>query len=162
MISSCLIYYSNSSVDRKLATHTESSVKHREPGILKLAKKYNDYCKQMGDLVRRKQAPRNSVLPRPIDTHSLFALDVDDDIWQDAGLDEDEERSVPAWLGREDVCDGIKALLNHDRCLEEENRLQKERAAMQLWTQEEWATLQRARTNHGEVYRFDIYAWLNP
>ena len=84
----------------------------------------------MGDLVRQKQAPRNSVLPPPIDTHGLFALDVDDDIWQDAGLGEEKEAHVPAWLRREDVRDGIKALLNHD--------------------QEEWATIQRAHTNHGK------------
>ena len=148
--SSHLIVYSNVLTERKLTTHTESSVKHHEPGILKLAKKYDDYCKQMGDLVRQKQAPQNTVLPPPIDTHGLFALDVDDDIWQDAGLGEEEEAHVPAWLGREDVHDGIKALLNHDCCLEEEECLQKERAAMQLWTQEEWATIQRAHTNHGK------------
>jgi hypothetical protein len=108
----------------------------------------------MGDLVRRKQSPWNVVLPQPIDTHNLFALDVDDDIWQDVGLDDEEEGLVPAWLESENVRNGIKALLNHDRCLEEEDCIQRERAAMQLWKNEEWVVLQQACADYGEYANF--------
>jgi hypothetical protein len=67
-------------------------------------------------------------------------LDVDDDIWQDVGLD-DEEDSVPAWLGDEDTRRGIKALLELDRCFEEEECLGRERCALQEWFIEEWKTV---------------------
>jgi hypothetical protein len=45
---------------------------------------------------------------------------------------------IPRWLGDENVRDGIKALLELDRCCEEETRLCKERCALQEWMMEEW------------------------
>jgi hypothetical protein len=41
-------------------------------------------------------------------------------------------------LSDERVREGIKLLLEHDRCEEEEVRLIRERRAMQEWMQEEW------------------------
>jgi TPP-dependent indolepyruvate ferredoxin oxidoreductase alpha subunit len=103
----------------------------------------------MNVLAKQRKTHRNVLLPRPIDSRGLFALDVDDDIWQDSGLDEAEE-SVPAWLASENIREGIKALLNRDRCVEEEARIKKERAAMQHWINEEWVTLQQACADHSE------------
>jgi hypothetical protein len=71
----------------------------------------------------------------------MFKLDVDDDIWQDVGLDDDGEGPIPRWLGDEDVRDGIKNFLELDRCGEEEIRLRKERCAMQEWMMEEWTCI---------------------
>ena len=89
-------------------------------------------------------------MPHPIDTHKLFSLDVDDEIWQDIGLDEiDENEGTPLWLGDSNVRNGIKHLLALDRCLEEEARLKRERLAMQEWMCEEWMTLQRAFMSGG-------------
>lgn len=51
---------------------------------------------------------------------------------------------VPRWLGDESVRSGIKAQLLVDRCTEESNHLSQERCAMQLWMQEEWASLEHA------------------
>jgi hypothetical protein len=135
--------------EHKLTTHTESSVKRREPGILKLAKTYNGHCKHLQDLVRQRKAPPRVILPQPIDTHRLFGLDVDDDIWQDAGLDDDAVDGPPLWLSDEDTREGIKNLLLLDRCREEEERLMKERSAMQEWMSEEWSTLERACLKQG-------------
>jgi len=41
-----------------------------------------------------------AIKPKKIDKEGLFKLDVDDDIWQDIGLDEDEleMREIPKWL----------------------------------------------------------------
>ena len=50
----------------------------------------------------------------------LFALDIDDAIWQDVGLAGEDLMDPPLWMCDEDVRRGIKALLELDRCLEEE------------------------------------------
>ena len=51
----------------------------------------------------------------------LFSLDVDDDIWQDIGLTEtDDSTDPPLWLSDENVRMGIRAMLEMDRCQEEE------------------------------------------
>jgi hypothetical protein len=141
--------------ENKLVNHKQSSVKRREPGILKLAKTYNDHCEKMAALVRQREAPRNALLPQPIDPRKLFLLDVDDDIWQDTGLDDDDK--LPPWLTNQDVHIGIKSLLEHDRCLEEESRLQKERTAMQAWFREEWDVLKIAQEANS-AYLFPIVA----
>jgi hypothetical protein len=124
-------------------------MKRREPGIIKLAKTFNDLCKELEQLKRQGKAPRNSTVPRSIDTRGLFNLDVDDDIWQDVGMDDGTEGLIPQWMGDEAVREGIKAFLQLDRCLEERARLQHERSAMQDWMKEEWDTIQVARTLEG-------------
>lgn len=123
----------------------EHAVKRREPGILKLSKMYNDLCKQMRSCVQQRKAPRNAVLPQPIDSKGLFDLDVDDDIWQDVGLDDDgDDGTTPVWLSDPNVRNGIKHVLTLDRCREEESRLQKERTSLQQWMLGEWHALQAA------------------
>ncbi|KAF9503047.1 hypothetical protein BS47DRAFT_1310309, partial [Hydnum rufescens UP504] len=47
---------------------------------------------------------KNAIIPPPIDMKGLFGLDVNNDIWQDIGLADDEfDGTVPPWLGDEDV-----------------------------------------------------------
>jgi len=77
---------------------------------------------------------------------TLFKLDVDDDIWQDVGSTDDIDtlNSIPPWLGDENVRQGIKALLELDRCEEEERRLAAERIALQQWMKEEWLVICQA------------------
>lgn len=135
--------------EHKLTGHADTSIKHREPGIAKLTKTYNDYCKELQSLAKQHQAPRKAFIPKPIDPQKIFALDVDDDIWQDVGLDGEEDKAVPLWLGNDDVRKGIKHLLMLDRCLEEECRLKRERVAMQSWMNEEWEILQKAINANG-------------
>jgi len=76
----------------------------------------------------------------------LFRLDVDDDIWQDIGLTDeiDNMENIPNWLGDDNVRVGIKALLEHDCCVEEITRVKHERTCMQEWFQEEWMIVQIA------------------
>ena len=144
----------DSSTDRNLASNVESAIKRREPGIAKLAKMYNDLCGQMQSCVRQGNAPSNAALPVPINTQNLFSLDVDDEIWQDTGLDDDDIGTVPLWLEDSMTRNGIKYLLTIDRCLEEEVRLRKERTFLQEWMYEEWITLQGAYSLSGELGKF--------
>lgn len=135
-------------LDEKLNTQLESGVNRREPGISQLARTYNDLCQQLRTLSDQGHAPRNVVLPQPVKIKGLFDLDVDDEIWQEIGLD-DEDVSIPAWLGDQNVRDGIKFCLEFDRCVEEKQRLCRERSAMQEWMREEWACLAAAEAIHG-------------
>ncbi|KAJ3748458.1 hypothetical protein DFH05DRAFT_1520046 [Lentinula detonsa] len=99
----------------KIQDQTEDSVKRRDPGIQKLARSYN------------KHAPRNAVAPLPITLKGLFNLDVDDNIWEDIGLNDDDDEGPPPWLSSERVRkDGVKAsgdLSIHYQLLERKDAL---------------------------------------
>ena len=124
----------------KLDKHAQGQLKRKEPGIQALARKYNKLCDELSDLIKGKKAPRGAIAPVKIDMEGLFKLDVDDDIWQDIGLTDDIDslQNIPPWLGNENVRKGIKALLEFDRCEEEERHLISEHISMQQWMREEW------------------------
>ena len=107
-------------------------------------------CRQLTDLIANGQAPSGSIAPRPVQRDGLFKLDVDDNIWQDIGLNDGNGSEIPRWLGDEEVRSGIQALLQHDRCCEEELRLRKERCNLQQWFMEEWDGIEAARREAGE------------
>ena len=117
---------------------------------MKLVTSYNQLCTQLATLIKRGEAPTTAIAPKPIQREGLFALDVDDDIWQDTGLDDDQGVQVPRWLGDDKVREGIQALLELDRCSEEQHRVIKERAAMQEWFVEEWNSLSKALLAYGK------------
>ncbi|THU97957.1 hypothetical protein K435DRAFT_661825 [Dendrothele bispora CBS 962.96] len=134
--------------EQRLHEHTEDSVRRRDPGIQQLAQKYNRLVKEMKDLIIVRKAPRNVVAPRPIDVSRLFNLDADDELWQDIGLNydeaDDEDAMPPPWLSDDNVRKGIRAMLELDRCEEEEERLAVERKAMRSWFEEEWSAVMSA------------------
>lgn len=123
--------------EMKLQSHTEVSVKHHEPGIVKLSKTYNNLCTQLQALIRQGKAPPNALPPLPITREGLFQLDVDDEVWQDIGLD-DADGHIPRWLADERIHQGIKCMLELDRCEEETVHIMRERCALQEWMQEGW------------------------
>lgn len=119
----------------------EVSLKHREPTILRLAKDYNDLCRQMNSLIHQHKAPVGAVPPQEI---------IRDGIWQDVGLDDGNDLvQPPLWLSDEGVRLGIRHLLERDRCEEEEVRLGRERQALQEWFQEEWRANRMACEREG-------------
>jgi hypothetical protein len=106
----------------------------------------------MAQLIATNAAPKGAIAPVRIESEGLFQLDVDDGIWQDVGLDDDEEGNgePPAWLSNEDARSGIKAMLEYDRANEENIRLRKERRAIQVWFAEEWEVHRLAIEQTGE------------
>jgi hypothetical protein len=145
--------------EQKLYSHTESAVKRREKGIQNLALEYNKQCAKVAQLIRDKNAPRGAFAPRSIPDGQLWKLDVDDEIWEDVGLDDDEteqQTTPPLWLCDDGVRAGIKALLQIDRCREEDVRLKKERAALQVWFPEEWALVNCALLEAGVLFFSDL------
>ncbi|KAJ7344069.1 hypothetical protein DFH08DRAFT_701729, partial [Mycena albidolilacea] len=117
--------------------HASQAIKRREPNISKLLKTYNTLCEDIASLIRTKKAPKGAVAPPPIPEKGLYQLDVDDAIWQDAGL-EDVDGDPPRWLTDDNVRSGIRAMLLKDRCEEEAPRLLRERGHLQIWFATEW------------------------
>ncbi|KAG0698489.1 hypothetical protein DFH29DRAFT_983874 [Suillus ampliporus] len=103
-----------------------------EPGILKLVSTYNGLCSQLRSLIRQCQAPPYAIMPHIIPHDGIFLLNIDDNIWQDVGLD-DDTMVPPVWLSDDAVRNGIRLQLKVDRCVEEEARLMRERAVIQEW-----------------------------
>ncbi|KAJ6535698.1 hypothetical protein B0H19DRAFT_1213812 [Mycena capillaripes] len=149
--------------DPKLTTHIEDAVKRRNPGIQELVWHYNRLCAQMATLIGQKKAPRNAVAAQEIDPKSIWGLDVDDEIWQDVGLDDAYDgQEPPLWLKSEQVRNGIKGMLELDRCTEEEPRVFHECRALRYWLAEEWDAVNSAMTaadeqnNAGVVYQLKL------
>ncbi|KDR65486.1 hypothetical protein GALMADRAFT_148660 [Galerina marginata CBS 339.88] len=140
--------YRNTVNQAKLQKHTDQQIRKKEPGIQSLARSYNKLCTELVKLIETKKAPRGALAPLPIELEGLFKLDVDDNIWQDIGLtddnDDNNQTSVPLWLGNEDVRSGIKWLLQLDRCMEEQRRLEAEKISMFQWMREEWVIAETA------------------
>ncbi|KAG6849074.1 hypothetical protein H0H93_011490 [Arthromyces matolae] len=138
----------------------ESSVKRREPSIRNIARQYNAACDEIKRLIARGKGLPGALPPQKIEMEGLFTLDVDDAIWQNIGLDEESGREPPAWLAEERVRDGIKALLEHDRCVEEEARLRHECRSLRFWMDEEWkiitAALKDYHDDPGIAYQLSI------
>ncbi|KAJ7113865.1 hypothetical protein C8R44DRAFT_740749 [Mycena epipterygia] len=141
--------------DQKLYSHTESAVKRREPTIAKLNTQYNKLCTDMAQAIKDGHAPPGAIAPAPIPAKQLWTLDVDDGIWQDVGLDDDDADGAPEepplWLSDEKVRSGIKAMLELDRCDEEDIILKKERCALQVWFAEEWKVVNHAIAHAGSA-----------
>ncbi|KAJ7430688.1 hypothetical protein B0H11DRAFT_2391891 [Mycena galericulata] len=141
--------------DAKLKTHIEDAVKRRDPGILQLLRHYNELCKEMATLIKQRKAPRNAIAPKPIESKGIWALDVDDEIWQDVGLDDTLDGSEPPlWLKSDAVRQGIKAMLELDRCDEEQPRLFHECRSLRYWLSEEWeavTTAMEVATEQGDL-----------
>ncbi|KAI6156644.1 hypothetical protein BKA82DRAFT_4325514 [Pisolithus tinctorius] len=136
--------------EKKLQIHVEGSVRRREPGIVKLSTSYNNLCLQLVALIHQGKAPQGAIAPILIQRDGLFKLDVDDDIWQDIGLEDDSVGLPPAWLADERVRLGIRSLLELKRCEEEERRLLYERKTLMEWHSEEWRRLEKCRVDAGK------------
>jgi hypothetical protein len=112
-------------------------------------------------LIKQRRAPGGAISPLEIPQEGLFKLDVDDDIWQDAGLNDDNNGSALLWLSDERVRQGIRNLLELDRCKEEEVRLRRERCALQEWSLEEWNVNDIARRAAGMHFSNNLILLLN-
>ncbi|KAG6904184.1 hypothetical protein DXG01_012007, partial [Tephrocybe rancida] len=146
----------NKITDQKINDHTASSVNRRDPSISKLALNYNRLRDEMAALIQARKAPPRALCPEKIETKGLFALDVDDAIWQDVGLDEGSNEVPPPWLASESVRAGIRALLERDRCMEEEHCLRHECRSMHVWLSEEWRIVNLALGADDESLQYHL------
>ncbi|KAJ7917867.1 hypothetical protein B0H13DRAFT_1608008, partial [Mycena leptocephala] len=137
--------------EKKLGSHTRSAIKKCEPGIAKLYKEYNKAYAAIAKLIKSKSALESAVAPEPIDEKKVWELDVDNSVWQDVGLDDDDEEP-PLWLKDEGVRKGIPAMLDLARSKEEDLELAKECRAMQVWFTEEWEIVKVAMQRAGKCF----------
>jgi hypothetical protein len=70
-------------------------------------------------------------------------------VWQDVGLDDEIGSINPRWLTDDAVRQGVKVVLELDRCVEEEARLRHEIRSLQEWANEEWRCIQNAKATIG-------------
>lgn len=138
-------------IARNLNEHIGQTTERRDPSIKDTAKKYNALCVQIENLIRREPSLRGKVAPVRIDLDTLYSADLDDELWMDCGLDSDDGGEAPAWLADEGVRDGIRWMLQLDRCKEEEIRIADERCAMQEWFEDEWAKTKIAKEDAGTL-----------
>ncbi|KAJ8488660.1 hypothetical protein ONZ45_g13876 [Pleurotus djamor] len=148
-------------LDKQLRHHTQSAINRREPGIQAIARQYNTLVDSLARLVEQRRAPRNARIPSKVPMSGLFTLDINDEIWDDVGLTEDDEDVVPpAWLADDATRDGIRALLVEDRCGEENSRIVHERLSLQEWFSKEWEIiehcLQDENLSPGLKYQFGL------
>ncbi|KAJ7604320.1 hypothetical protein DFH06DRAFT_1021208, partial [Mycena polygramma] len=100
--------------------------------------------------IKKGRAPRGAIAPERIAKEGLYKLDVDDAIWQDVGLgDDDDSVEPPPWLSDDHVRSGIRAVLELERTEEEDVILRKERRSMRSWFIEEWTILNGAMEDTG-------------
>ncbi|KAH6874804.1 hypothetical protein BKA70DRAFT_1449221 [Coprinopsis sp. MPI-PUGE-AT-0042] len=128
--------------DTKLQAQIETHIARQQSGLVSLMGRYNTLCNELESLIHSRKAPRGSIAPKPLERESLFHLDVDDPIWDDAGLYEpDANGMIPPWLGDDTVRKGIQAWLAVERCMEELERLKDECSSLHTWLQDEWTIL---------------------
>lgn len=109
---------------------------------------YNKLCQEIASLIRRDSTLKGKAAPQPIDIDHLFSVELSEDLMQDCGL-EDDVTEVPAWMADETVRDGIRWMLQLDRCEEERIRLMDERCSLQEWMSEEWDCVSKAKVQAG-------------
>lgn len=136
--------------------HIGAAMSRRQGSISKLARAYNAHCATLRGMIAKHVAPLNAVAPLEINVEGLFKLDVDHDIWQDLGFN-DGSVEAPRWMADENVRNGIRHILELDRCEEELARLRYERCALQEWFTAEWNSVRLAHTK-SKSYSQSSYA----
>jgi hypothetical protein len=105
-----------------------------------LVHQYNERQAALAKLVCQGDVPASMVLPPKIQMKGLFDLDVDNDIWQDIGLDETRHES-PLWLSNDEVRRSIRLMHDVINSKAEIERCIAERTALCTWYTEEYYSL---------------------
>jgi hypothetical protein len=97
----------------------------------------------MKKLIDLGKAPRNASMPHSLLTQRLWDLDVDDPIWDDPALYYGDE-DPPLWMYDPVFKAGIRAVIQLDRCEEEDERLKAEMDAFVGWIANRFDILNQA------------------
>ena len=131
-----------------LANHDHAQLKQsfnrRRGGHERLVKSYEKLRQEMQDLITHGEAPIGAVVPTQLANERLWDLDVDDDLWTDLARDGQHQDDAPGWLYDPPTRQGIRAMLDLQRSVEELKRLSHERGVMFTWLQGQGEQLQLA------------------
>jgi len=97
----------------------------------------------MKQLIEHGRAPRNASVPHSLLAQRIWDLDVDDPIWEDPALYSGDE-DAPRWMYDTAFKAGIRAVLQLDRCDEEDTRLEAEMEAFIGWIGNRFDTINQA------------------
>ncbi|KAF7972323.1 hypothetical protein HWV62_18424 [Athelia sp. TMB] len=106
------------SLGTKIHQKTRNAITKRTPALLRSIRTFNKYCAKLDGL---HDPSWNIPIPKPLPT-KLSQLRDDSSLMEDVWISREHER-IPRWLDDANVRDGIRALMKHDRCLEERRRL---------------------------------------
>ncbi|KAG6863650.1 hypothetical protein C0991_004361, partial [Blastosporella zonata] len=130
------------SLGTKLHQATQSAIAKRAPALMNAICKYNGYC---ATLVELHQEEWSVAIPEPLPVKLAELREsplLMEDVWISKTVGE-----RPRWLAEPKVCEGIRALLKKDRCLEEQRRLGVEADNLCRWFGRELLALQTALTS---------------
>jgi hypothetical protein len=114
----------------------KQALNRRKGSHTRLLKSYEKLRHEMQNMVSQGTAPLNIKIPASMANAKLWDLDVDDDVWMDIAQDACfQNKGLPKWLGDIPTRRGIRAMLEVQRCDEELERLDHERARMCSWLQ---------------------------
>lgn len=116
----------------KLHQSTRKAISKRQTALLRSIAKFNTLC---AELARLRPPGCPIPVPSPLST-KLDRLREDPTLHEDVWITP-TEGTLPRWLSDADVRDGIRALHSADRCAEEAQRLNLERANMANWLTQE-------------------------
>lgn len=136
--------------DHHMSQHIKTATEAKEPALTTNVRAYNKLCAELSTLIKRDSTLRQKIAPVPIDVKTLYNVELNDELYQDCGLEEEETGELPAWLTDEGVRQGIRLMLEVERCNEELIRLADERCSMQEWFTEEWEYTQAAKHTAGQ------------
>ncbi|PBK71398.1 hypothetical protein ARMSODRAFT_883693 [Armillaria solidipes] len=121
----------------KLHQQTRKSISRRKPALMAAIRKFNEYVEQLEHLANENKI--KFPLPRRLSTE-LAHLKNSDDLLQDVWI-QAIPTEAPAWLVDANIRQGIRAMLQLDRCLEERRRLGHEADHLLSWLECELASI---------------------
>ena len=137
-------HFSNSSLGNHDHSQLKQGLNRRKGGHERLVKSYDKLRLEMQSLIDRGDAPTGATVPNQLSSERLWHLDVDHDLWMDLARDQQNEDDAPGWLYDEPTKQGIRAMLDLQRCEEEFERLSHERGVMSAWLRGQGEQLQLA------------------
>ncbi|KAG1845046.1 hypothetical protein C8R48DRAFT_780054 [Suillus tomentosus] len=135
----------------KLHQQTRKAIAKRQPALMTAIRKFNSYCERLESLYDPSwRIPLPMALPTKLaDLRNNQTLMEDVWITPSAG-------DIPRWLDDLDVRGGIHALLKHDRCQEEQQRLSIEAENLCCYFGDELCALELALSS--DATRFSSHA----
>ena len=122
----------------------KQGLNRRKGGHERLVKSYDKLRLEMQDLIARGDGLAGATVPKELSSETLWDLDVDDELWMELARDEQYQDDAPKWLYDEPTKQGIRAMLDLERCEEELERLSHERGVMFEWLRGQEEQLQLA------------------
>jgi hypothetical protein len=123
---------------------TKKLLQRGQNSVSTLVSRFNRLVDEMIEMKKKGGALPRARMPAKLELRMLYRLHVDDAMWNEDGLMEEPNESPPAWLADLDTRDAIIAMLEKDRVMEEQERLDAEEQNLMKWLRYEVMDVQSA------------------